>query len=472
MLAMSAGNLCAEYEDGGIGDARLDARLALVGARAAACPSASFPKMFPTEAELEGFYRLMRNARTTPENLLEPHVQSTLDRLFGREAVVAVHDTTEFRFNGERKGLGRLGKAGRGFFGHFSLLVDPTEHEPLGVAAMHTWVRKGETATAKRRKGEISYRRSRELETEQRRWERQVDATELVAGGAASLIHVMDSEADDYALLAKLTRDSRRFVIRLCYDRKLDAKESGAERGEKAKAFLARSQEVCTRTVTLAKRKRRPDSQKRARSKERKRRCATLSLSAETVAFSRPDSQSTSLPKSVQVNIVRVSEPNPPPDAEPVEWLLITSEPIKTEEDILRVVDSYRVRWIIEEYFKALKTGCAYEKRELDSYDTLVAALAVFVPVAWGLLRLRNVARATGEQPPEFVVSPDQLEILRLSPNCGLPRRPTAQNVMLAIAKLGGHLRRNGDPGWQVLGRGYLELLTLTAGYRLAKRKM
>jgi hypothetical protein len=41
---------------------------------------------------------------------------------------------------------------------------------------------------------------------------------------------------------------------------------------------------------------------------------------------------------------------------------------------------------------------------------------------------------------------------------------------MLAIARLGGHLKRNGEPGWLVLGRGYLKLLDLAQGFLIAKR--
>jgi hypothetical protein len=42
---------------------------------------------------------------------------------------------------------------------------------------------------------------------------------------------------------------------------------------------------------------------------------------------------------------------------------------------------------------------------------------------------------------------------------------------MLAIARLGGHIRNNGAPGWLVLGRGYYQLLTLEIGYRLALQR-
>jgi hypothetical protein len=39
---------------------------------------------------------------------------------------------------------------------------------------------------------------------------------------------------------------------------------------------------------------------------------------------------------------------------------------------------------------------------------------------------------------------------------------------MLAIARLGGHIKNNGDPGWIVLGRGFDALLLLELGATLA----
>ena len=84
-----------------------------------------------------------------------------------------------------------------------------------------------------------------------------------------------------------------------------------------------------------------------------------------------------------------------------MEWQLVTSEPIGTQEQVLRVVDWYRGRWLIEEFFKALKTGCAYEKRQLESFATLQIALALLAPVAWQLLLLRQLARAAPDARPQ-----------------------------------------------------------------------
>ena len=96
---------------------------------------------------------------------------------------------------------------------------------------------------------------------------------------------------------------------------------------------------------------------------------------------------------------MHVGELNPPEGEEAVEWLLFTTEPISTPEEVADVVDNYRARWLIEEYFKALKTGCKYEERQLESADGLFNALGVFAILAWRLLLLRFIQRTATDEP-------------------------------------------------------------------------
>src|SRR5262249_59218279 len=58
------------------------------------------------------------------------------------------------------------------------------------------------------------------------------------------------------------------------------------------------------------------------------------------------------LPDELRLSLVRVYEPEPPLGEEPVEWWLVTSEPVTSQEQVEAVVDWYRVRWKIEEDFK------------------------------------------------------------------------------------------------------------------------
>ena len=149
-----------------------------------------------------------------------------------------------------------------------------------------------------------------------------------------------------------------------------------------------------------------------------------------------------------------------------MEWFLLTDLPISNDEQIAFVVDCYRGRWTVEEYFKALKTGCQYEKRQLETAHSLLNALAVLAPVAWRLLLLRHLARHAPERPASAALTSSQLDVLHAVAKRPISARPTVREAMLAIAGLGGHLPRNGDPGWLVLGRGMHDLLLLELGWR------
>ena len=101
--------------------------------------------------------------------------------------------------------------------------------------------------------------------------------------------------------------------------------------------------------------------------------------------------------------------------------------------------------YLIEEFFKCLKTGCAYEKRHLESLDTLLVALALLAPIAWQLLLLRHLARTLHDAPARVVLTGRQLQVLRATPGgTRLPPQPTTRDGLLAVARLGGHLRQNG----------------------------
>ena len=157
-----------------------------------------------------------------------------------------------------------------------------------------------------------------------------------------------------------------------------------------------------------------------------------------------------------------------PEGAPPVEWRLITTEPVGTPEEAAAVVDAYRFRWTIEEYFKALKTGCGYEKRQLEGRSALLNALALFAPIAWQLLALRSLARDAGDTPADVLLSPLKLRVLQGHKRTKLRLGATMREAMLAIAALGGHIKNNGDPGWIVLGRGFEDLLLLEHGAAIA----
>lgn len=125
---------------------------------------------------------------------------------------------------------------------------------------------------------------------------------------------------------------------------------------------------------------------------------------------------------------------------------------------------------MIEEYFKALKTGCSIEKRQLESYEALANALALLVPVAWRMLLARSAARTSPNAPAKTAFESTELIVLKHRLKLKTPPK-TVKEALYATAKLGGHLKRNGPPGWGTLGKGMEELLLLCAGWRLATQR-
>jgi hypothetical protein len=166
----------------------------------------------------------------------------------------------------------------------------------------------------------------------------------------------MDREGDNYDLFSKLIESGARFVIRLAHNRNLVGET------EKLKEVVSRTKRLFRREVRAAPRIRK----KLALNKSlpaRASRDAALSVSATSVQFRRSTNYVPGNPPSLKVNVVTVVEENCPAGEEPIAWYLVTSEPVSTSKQVAAVVDAYRARWTIEEFFKALKTGCQFEKR-------------------------------------------------------------------------------------------------------------
>jgi hypothetical protein len=390
-----------------------------------------------------------------PEKILEPHIASTLERAIGTEPLLVVHDTTEFAFGGETRGhLGRTNNSKPGFFAHVSLGIRPSQLEPLGVMACRTWARHNKPANRKER---LTVAWKSRTEKESNRWGDAVDEVEERFHRAARLIHIVDREGDQYRLLHKIAMHDSAFVVRSAWDRVV------VDEGTIRRA-LSHAKTVFTREVHVAKRKPR---HKRASHGPRDSREAKLSVSAARVELRRTKGPANrDAPPTLEVNAVRVFEANPPSHAEPIEWVLLTNLPIDTNEQLAFVIDCYRARWMIEELFKAVKTGCAFEKLQLESELALRNALAIILPIATQMLLLRALARSTEPAAAARVLNGAQLAVLANSPWTKLPSNPSARDALLAVATLGGHIKNNGDPGWQVLYAGFRDLLLLELGWR------
>ncbi len=223
----------------------------------------------------------------------------------------------------------------------------------------------------------------------------------------------------------------------------------------------------------LAERKRKGKGRKKDCS-ERPKRPARLEVRAATEEIFIGNGAPGHLPPSLRLNFVEVREPEPPADEEPVIWRLVTTEPVDDEEQVAAIVDAYCGRWLIEEFFKALKTGCRYQEHQLESGRALLVLLAIETAVAWRMLLLRWLARNSPEEPAERVLTPTQLLVLKgllRQKKRDVPDMMSAGHALRAIAELGGHIRNNGPPGWLVLRRGFERLFSIEQGWTLAQEE-
>ena len=457
-----------EYVGADLGDERRSKRLVGIVRRLQKKPRAPFPEAMQSSAELEGFYRFVNNPGVDPREILEPHRAATLERATRAKTVLVVHDTTTAEFSGRmpRRGLGTTtGKLSHGFLAHVSLAVQPDdERMPLGVLGMETFTR---TGTKWRRVKKYRTKVRDDPTRESLRWWNSMQAVERDSKGRFLPIHVMDAEADFFELLCRAQDAGMRFVVRSGQQKRMVRDGGGLAT---LREVADRMKPAAWRTVELSARhypKRLQKSKLKRRHPPREARTAKLAIASTPVLVCRTK-YSAIRGNDVKLTLVRVWEPEPPEDTSPVEWLLLTTEPAKTKADLASIVDIYRARWVIEEYFKALKTGCSLEQRQLDSYDALRKTMAIFAPVAYRLLLLRSLERH-GNTPVRKHFSDTEIRILRShDATRELGPLKTLGDAMLYLARMGGHLKHNGPPGWQTLGRGYEELLALRAGWEAA----
>jgi len=437
-----------EFEGVDLGDSRRAARVLKFVAAMQKNPAAGFPSAVRSVAEREANYRLLNEMAA----LLAPHARQAVLRAkaLGTRPLIAL-DPTAFVFSGEeeREGLDRLGANRHGFDAFVALAVSPMR-QPLGVVSIRVVESKGRAGADE--------------------WSAAVDdAAHHMA--ALDPVYVMDREADAYALFSAQIAAGRDLVVRVAYDRWVKEHDGAAK--EMLRDIAERAPTILTSEVKLSRRSKVGKALgARQRHPPREGRDAVLTIRAATIALPKPRKLRAAVPAALSINVIQVVEENPPDGEAPVDWLLFTTLPITDVAAVAYAVDAYRARWTIEEYFKALKSGCSYEKRQLESRHALLNALGILAPIAWRLLALRS-AGDDETVPAAALLDKDELHVLRkLSHDVKLGPSPSAAQALLAIAILGGHFKQNGRPGWQVIWAGFRKVLDIADGYRLARREM
>jgi Transposase DNA-binding/Transposase Tn5 dimerisation domain len=437
-----------------LGDQRLNRRALRVGTKMAAQPGESLPGQMGSLAELKATYRFMSNPRVEWTSVVQPHCSQTLREARQTPVVLMIQDGShlDYTAHAATTGLGPIGDhRGRGLILHSTLAVRPDERRVLGLANLQIFVRP--SSAPAHVKGQ------RRQSPEGQAWEHA--AQQIGAPPAGVMwVHVSDRESDVYDYLAECVQQSNQFLVRAYKNRRLGVAEPAAT-PEQATFHLLDHIRACAAvseqgyTLALPAHDGQPARQ------------ARLALVWETLRL-RPPVYATERGELV-VSIVRAWEPDPPAGVDAVEWLLLSSLPVHTIADALRLVHWYECRWLIEDFHMCLKTGCGIERSQLDQAADLQRLIAFAAPIAVRLLQLRQDVRHMPAALASTQIEPLMLTVLARKQNLDSASLSLAE-FWRRVARLGGHLGRKSDgpPGWRTLWKGWRLLSTLTEGARLA----
>jgi hypothetical protein len=435
----------AELSSLDLGNVRLTERQAILLDKLAAKPSESLPGATGSWAELNAAYRFCDNKCVTAEKVLAPHRVSTIERIRRQPVVLIPQDTTELEFDRDpERGFGKLTYA-IGLMDHMQIAVTP-EGQHLGVTRCHTWARPLINPHAE------THNRDRATDDkESQRWlVGYRDACEIARQAPETLVvSLSDREGDLFECFVEGATPkpgkTAEWIIRSAQNRRLVPTPESASQAKKLRTAAAELPALGTGTVKIPARSNQP-----ARVAQVEYRAGQLTLKA-------PPRKGDKLP-DIAVNVVFVREINPPPDVDPLNWMLLTSLPIDTLQNVLRVVEYYASRWQIEVFFKVFKQGCTVESLQLQTAQRVENCLALYCIVAWRILHVTMLGRECPNASCDVVFSKAEWQagsaVATKSPP---PENPPSLGTFLKyVAALGGHLGRAHDdpPGPEIMWRG------------------
>lgn len=430
-----------------LGDKRRTHRLLAVAEAVANHPSASLPDQTEDWGDLKAAYRLFDRKEVSFEAISRPHWELTKRRAAGRTLVIG--DTTEIDFGRMRKieGIGPTGDGtGQGFLLHTALMVSADSKSILGVAGQVVYHRQPKRV-GKRPNAVKRLRQDRESQI----WGTLIDQI----GSPPShvqYVHLYDRGGDNFEVYCRLRLQQDDWVIRASKLNRFILTVGTAAR-LKLQDYLPQMELSGSYTLSLRAREDQPA------------RDARLEVRVGQVQIPQPRFTSPWVeqldPAPIATNVIEVVEIDPPAGAPPIRWVLFTSLAVKTFQDAWTVIEYYESRWLIEEYHKAIKTGCRAESRQLKEGKRLEAFVALAAIVAVRLLQLKSLARTNPGVAASRIVPPIWLKMLKLArKNLSRVHDITIRDFYREIAKLGGFLGRKGDrePGWITLWRGWEKL--------------
>jgi hypothetical protein len=444
-----------------LGDRRRTARMVTAFDQMRRHPGGTLPNKLSAPADLKALYRLCACDSVTHKAIIAAMREYTEKRIRDHDgAVLVVHDATELDYTSLESlasDLGQIGKGThRGYICQNVIAVAPETGEVLGlldqILHCRDEVPEDETLTQSRN------RKTRESLLWLKGAKHLADEMQL--------IDVCDQGASTFEFIEHEFKSGRRFMIRNGKVRKVRGGHEGNGPTHYIKPYVQSLPELCRYTMDV-----------QAQEGRKARKQAEFAIRGGPILLLPPHAKyghhgDDPLP----IYVVYVSEVSPPPAGEqPIDWMLLTNEPIHNADDAWRGVGWYERRWVIEEYHKAMKTGCQIEDIQFTAVERLQPAIALLSGVALTLLNLRDASHAEDalKRRATDLFSQEYVEVLSLWRYDKLQSKLSVHDFFFALARLGGHQNRKGDhrPGWLVLWRGWTKLQCMLDGYLVGRRK-
>jgi hypothetical protein len=412
-------------------------------------------------AELAALYHPVNDERVAHASVTRAHFRRTRSAMLDHPSpvILLAHDDTGVNPTGKHSLAGVLGPLGgkdqRGYLCHDGIALTPAG-EPLGLANRILHLdkrRRKDTARAvlRRRPHRQSrlWTRGREAVGDSPAGKRVVD----LVGRGGDAFESLDYERDHgYSYVARAESDRTALV---------GHREGGGANPE-VKLFdhLRRLPGAGRRPRSV------PPRAAKAGEAARPGRDTELAAAWAAAAESPPApsrARGEHRPVPLRLRAVRVWEPGPPQGAEPLEWLLLTGVAVEEVADAWGRADWYEWRWpAMEESHEGQKTGCDVEGPQFATKQAMGPMIGVPSVVAWLLTYLRRAGRdeEAATKPASEVVPLGWVLLLSRWRHGQEQPGWTVRELLLALARLGGHQDRKGDglPGWQTLWKGWTKL--------------
>lgn len=432
-----------EFGGAQLGDVRRLNRLLAVAAQVAESPAGTVSAVFPNAAQRQGAYRLLSNEQIDAKVVGDASHAACVVRCEGEDVVFVPEDGSSLNITDttHRRGTGPIGarKMGARGFQVMNAIAVRKDGVPLGIVGQAWWSR-----------AEKADRRSRKSkppdERETKHWgDVMSEVRERFSGTGTVPWFQLDRGGDAWPVFMEAQQQGQWVTVRSSSDRRI------VDHSTSKRRYLRESmaEEAVLGSYEL------PVTGGHGRAP----RLAHMEIRTRPVVLLMTDDRTSQTHECLIWCVWTVEVGTVPPGEKALDWMLLTTRPVRDLEDAKLTIFGYSLRWRVEEFHKAWKSGaCDVEDLQLHSETAIRTWATLLAAAAMRLLRMTYLARHEPTLPATEEFSADEIHAVHIARNkeWNGKKMPTIAQITLWIADLGGYAgKSNGPPGMIVLARGW-----------------